>query len=107
MSIFNIKTACFQSLKCRLYLPSFFVKCLSHVWFIKRYYYLQLRNILLVDYFGSREIAKFSINPNNLAIESTFIDSEVIKQSGSLCPLPVGGFLKPEVFTYANMILYA
>src|SRR5665811_1190642 len=104
MSVLNIKSTCFQRLKSRLYLPSFFVKCLGFVWFIERHYYLKLRNILFVYYPGSREITEFAINPNNLAIKGTFIDPEGIKQPRRLYHLTVGWLFNPEVLTYTNMI---
>lgn len=59
---------------------------------------------MLVDYLGSREIAEFSVNPNNLSMKNTFIDLEVIIQPRSFCSFPVGRSLNPEVVTYANMI---
>ena len=52
---------------------------------------LQLRSILIVDSPGSREIAEFSVNPDNLAMKGTFIDLEVINQPRSFYPFPLAG----------------
>lgn len=105
MSIFNIKSACSQGLKSRFYLPTFFIKRLSYVWFIKGFYYLQLSNILLVEYFGCEEITKLPINLNSFGVKRPLINSEDIKQPLSLYPLSVGRFLYPAVPTNTNIIL--
>jgi len=107
MSVFNVKTTCFQSLKSRFYLPSFFIKYLSFIRFIERYYYLKLRSLFFVYYSGCREITEFSIDTNNLTVKCTLINSEITKQPGSLYLMTLTRYLHPKVFTYTNMILNA